>query len=91
MPIDLTRTNVESKLDRLSYGKGLDIKEDVVEFLAKSAYAHSGNEIAAKIDTACDATRVEATLGHHPDLFEWEKVDGTIYWYMDDQTAEEVM
>lgn len=91
MPIDLKRRKIENKLNRLTYRKGLNIKEDTEEFLAKSVCGFTADEIVAKIDTAANAVAVESVLSRHPDLFEYAKKDGKIYWYMTDENADDVL
>lgn len=91
MPVDLTRDNVESRLNRLGYGKGLDIKTDVAGFLAEQPYAFKSDTIVARIDTATNAVEVEAVLSHHPDVFSYSKEDDGIYWYVDDKNLEQAL
>lgn len=91
MPIDLKRQNIEGKLARLTYRKGMNIKKDVQEFLAKSVYGFTADEIVARVNTAANPIAVESVLSRHPDLFEYAKKDGKIYWYMTDENADDVL
>jgi hypothetical protein len=90
MPIDLTRDNVEQKLDRLNYSKGLSIRKEVAEFLAGQTQAFKADEIVARIDTAANAIMVEAVLGHHS-IFNHEIKDGDIYWYINDKDVDKAV
>lgn len=91
MPVDLTRDNVEDRLDQLGYSEGLDIKKDVAGLLAEQPYAFKADTIVARIDTATNAVEVESVLSHHPDVFSYSKEDGGIYWYVDDEDLDQAL
>jgi hypothetical protein len=90
MPIDLKRDNVEKKLERLTYSKGLKIKREVAGFLASQGQAFRADEIVARIDTAANAIMVEAVLGHH-EVFSYKIDDEKVYWYIEDSKLDEAL
>lgn len=85
MPIDLKRKKVSDKLDRLSYHKGVRIKQEVADFLAGSTHAFCADTIAARIDTGANPIMIESVLSHHTDVFSYGKKDGKIYWYVSEK------
>lgn len=90
MPIDLKRGNVDEKLSRLNYTKGLEIKRDVAEFLAGHTRAFSADEIVARIDVAANALMVESVLSHH-EIFSYGEKEGKLYWYIEDRNLEDAL
>lgn len=88
MPINLNRENVSSKLDRLSYSKGLNIKRDVAGYLAGHTQAFTADEIVPRIDTAAQPVMVEHILSHH-NIFSYGQEDNKIYWYVEDEDVDE--
>lgn len=90
MPIDLKRDNIDGKLSRLTYSKGLKIKRDVADFLSGHTKAFSADEIVARIDVAANAVMVESVLSSH-DIFSYGEKDGTLYWYVKDENLEEAL
>lgn len=86
MPIDLSRDeDIEAQLSRLSYSQGVDLKGEVFDFLyAHPNYYYSADELTAKVQTAAAAVQIESVLSNHPDVFTYEKQDGTLYWQIKD-------
>lgn len=93
MPIDLNRGDVDGKLGRLTYGKGLKIKTEVAGFLAEHSPNHlfSADVIVARVEVAANPIMVESVLSHHPDVFSHQKRDGKLYWYVSEGDLEKAL
>lgn len=91
MPIKLDRNgDITSQLSRLSYSKGVSIKGEVYDYLYSNPnYYFSADELSARIQTAANPVQIEGVLSNHPDIFTYEKRDGTIYWQLDPNASEE--
>lgn len=87
MPINLKRQSISSKLERVSYSKGLKIKRDVAGYLSSHTQAFTADEIVPRIDTAAHPVMVEHVLSHH-NIFTYGKKDGKIYWYIEDEDVD---
>lgn len=82
MPIKITRPNFESQLDRMTYRKGVDIRDDVLSYLRRYPYGFTANTLSARIQTSAAPIMIENVLSSHPDDFSHALKDGNIYWFV---------
>lgn len=93
MPIDLTRGNVEEKLDQLNGEKRQKIRRQTAELLASHspAYVWSADEIVARIDVAAHPVMVESVLSRNSNVFSYKEEDEKIYWHVTNEDCERAL
>lgn len=84
MPIDLTRTeNFEKQAERLSYKRGVHIKNQVNKYLSRYPnYGFTADALAARIQIAATPSQVEIVLSAHPETFSYRfgEDNERLYW-----------
>lgn len=83
MPIKMTRPNMESQLDRMTYSRGVDIREDVLSYLRQYPYGFTADTLSARIQTPAAPIMIENVLSSHTDDFSHAMKDGDVYWFVE--------